>query len=38
MLIFLACLFLVAVATGSYVAFSIAETIRGGENAPHSRL
>ena len=38
MLIFLACLFLVAVASGSYVAFSIAETMLGAENAPHTRV
>jgi hypothetical protein len=38
MLIFLACLFLIAVASGSYVAFSIAETILGSENAPRTRV
>ena len=37
MLIFLACLFLVAVATGSYVAFSVAGTILREANAPHSQ-
>ncbi|MEA2442021.1 MAG: hypothetical protein QOH76_3445 [Thermoleophilaceae bacterium] len=38
MMLFLACLFLVAVAIGSYVALSVAETILGAEGEPHSRL
>jgi hypothetical protein len=38
MILFLASLFLVAVAIGSYVAFSVAETILGAQDAPHSRL
>jgi hypothetical protein len=44
MLIFLACLFLVAVAIGSYVAIAIADTILGREGehpaigSPHTRL
>jgi hypothetical protein len=38
MIFFLAFLFLVAVAIGSYVALSVAGTILGAENAPHSQL
>jgi hypothetical protein len=38
MIIFLACLFLVAVAIGSYVALSVAETILGTEHEPHTQL
>src|SRR4051812_674614 len=35
MMIFLACLFLVAVAIGSYVALAVAETLRGPDQGPH---
>jgi hypothetical protein len=38
MILLLASLFLVAVAIGSYVAFSVAGTILGAESTPHSRL
>ena len=38
MILFLACLFLVAVAIGSYVALAIKDTILGAEDPPHSRL
>jgi hypothetical protein len=38
MLLFLACLFLVAVVIGSYVAIAIKDTILGAGDAPHSRL
>jgi hypothetical protein len=36
MMIFLACLFVVAVAIGAYAAFSIAEAILGAERKPHA--
>jgi hypothetical protein len=38
MMLFLACLFLVAVAIGSYVALSVAETVLGAEQQPHNQL